>query len=146
MENFKIYVFSVIITSIILQIGSVFLKETGFYAFYRGVTGFVMIAVMFSPLFSVPDFSLKSIVLNDSVDYSDHNIKNVFAEKLENKIKSDIIQAGFGSCNISVETNWSSLNITITTGQDADSRAEMKKYVKSKYCTSDDEVNVIGYE
>ena len=145
MYDFKAYITSVIITSVILQLCSLLLKNTGYNKIFENICSLIMIAVLFSPVFSSGKI-MPVITLNtNTTDYSYNKINNVFADNLEKSISDDIEKNGFGKCEVFVQTDLSCLKIDIYPYVEIHDSSILKKYIEDKYCTARDEVCIHEY-
>lgn len=141
MNRFKTYILSVIITSVVLQISNLILKNTKFNKFHNCIGSIIMITILFSPLFSISDISFEVLPAINQTDFSELQADAVFCKKLENVINEDLNSKGYLNCDAKVSTDWNSLGIVIYCENEINDEKELEKYIRDKYCTSKDEVN-----
>ncbi len=146
MNEFKKYILSVIITSVVLQVSNLLLSNTKLVKFYTSIASIIIISVLFSPILSLPEFLFREIPTATHTDFSDSTAESVFCRNLEKKINDDIAVNGYDECFVTVTTDWDTLKIIIHCTSENSNTDNVEKFIKEKYCTPEDEVSVSIYE
>ena len=145
MNDFKTYILSVIITSVVLQTGSIILKDTKYNILYSSISSVIMITVLFSMISSLSNVLPVGTKIDKTENYKSMGVEHVFSRKLENKIVKDVAEHGFGNSNVYVETDWTNLKIVIKSDIKESDKYLLEEYIRENYCTPGDVVSVVEY-
>ncbi len=143
MEEIKIYIIKMVILSVLIQLIGSLIKKDSFKRIYNLVGG---IMVVFT-LLGIPIENAK-LKMSDSYDnefYNDNTniIENEFTKIVSEKIKKDIKETFGFDGDVEVNSDLNKLKITIK-GNIKECSQDINKYIRDKYCTDNDEVELIN--
>jgi len=144
MSNLKGIIILIIIFSIFIQFGKVFLNNTQYEKIYKTTSSFFIIMVITICLFSLgKNIADIEILSQNSFDLSETNIKNEFENNLAKTIEENIHNIFYVNYTIKVKSDFKQLKIyVLAKGNDTDD--DVKNYIVNNYCTSEDEVYMIN--
>ena len=144
MDNFKYFFVLLIIFSIFIQIGKVFLNSTQYEKIYKFISSFFIIVIVVGGILSIYKKENNIILFPEtSFILGETDIKKEFENNLAQMIEANIHNTFYVNYKIKVETDFQQLKIYILCkGSQTDTN--VKNYIINNYCTSKDEVYMIN--